>query len=667
MTDINPTPSWANVRQLETNEYATGGLNGNMNEQAKSLAGQNMYSRLYAGLPFDPVFTAQVGGFPIGGRAALENGDIVISTTQNNLNSPNSNMIGWITEESYNFRKRFKVVADPRDFGAKNNGTDDDAAGVREAVAYLQSLGGGILFMQSNIAWQLKTLHSNNTDAIVLDTSNILLDFGTQLTNINVATEMQAAFKLSDTYKNNISIIGGRIEGNQLAQYGLYSDPSAYNPYMNIQNFDVFGCSEAAASINPYMSTIINSKFSFSKKGLVLNNSGGVRENTSTTLIGVYSNSCTEKGFEFNNSFMYANMLSCGVDHCDGIAYDLEVKGANLSGIGAEHSGKLLRFKNFNDAVTITGVVGVNIGSLDSGNPADAAIEFSGNGQTTNQLTGVKLFNSAVNPRFRSKDLLLNITSGKYPRVNIPDGCITRDKTQVNIADGVTSIYEEPITFGVSRFTRSKNETITAANLKATLDIYNKNRLEFAHVIQISNGSEDLEKIIEKITGEGRYIIQGNGGDRTAVKLRGARLGMTIKNCTAEITLRNLTLENNTGYNDPSLAQLYVDNCRKVILDNVLFDATKHTIGTAVRAMNGSEVIISNGTVADTRHAAATVWQELTNAKITIAPMPAPPSTGQWQIGQRIKNSAIGTGNIIEWVRVRNAGNTADEWRPIII
>lgn len=100
MTDINPTPSWANVRQLETNEYATGGLNGNMNEQAKSLAGQNMYSRLYAGLPFDPVFTTQVGGFPIGGKVSLENGDIVRSTVANNTINPNTDMTGWTLELS---------------------------------------------------------------------------------------------------------------------------------------------------------------------------------------------------------------------------------------------------------------------------------------------------------------------------------------------------------------------------------------------------------------------------------------------------------------------------------------------------------------------------------------------------------------------------------------
>jgi len=117
MTDIVPVPNWGGVRQLETNEYATGGLNGNMNEQAKSLAGQNMYSRLYAGLPFDPVFTAQVGGFPIGGKAALENGDIVWSTVANNTNNPNTNMNGWINPKLEQEKKNNETVS-TADYGS---------------------------------------------------------------------------------------------------------------------------------------------------------------------------------------------------------------------------------------------------------------------------------------------------------------------------------------------------------------------------------------------------------------------------------------------------------------------------------------------------------------------------------------------------------------------
>lgn len=110
MTDIVPVPNWGGVRQLETNEYATGGLNGNMNEQAKSLAGQNMYARLYAGLPFDPVFTAQVGGFPIGGKVALGSGYIVRSTVANNTVDPNVDMTGWFRVDGlFSFTKMVNI------------------------------------------------------------------------------------------------------------------------------------------------------------------------------------------------------------------------------------------------------------------------------------------------------------------------------------------------------------------------------------------------------------------------------------------------------------------------------------------------------------------------------------------------------------------------------
>ena len=58
MTDINPTPSWAAVRQLEIGEFALGGANGNMNEQAKSLAARSEFLKQRAAYQYNTLAEA---------------------------------------------------------------------------------------------------------------------------------------------------------------------------------------------------------------------------------------------------------------------------------------------------------------------------------------------------------------------------------------------------------------------------------------------------------------------------------------------------------------------------------------------------------------------------------------------------------------------------------
>ena len=91
MTDILPPAGWPNVRQLETNEFATGGANGNMNEQAKSLAARSELLKQYAALPYK----SKTGGYALNERVQLATGDIVRSTIAGNVNNPNVNMTGW--------------------------------------------------------------------------------------------------------------------------------------------------------------------------------------------------------------------------------------------------------------------------------------------------------------------------------------------------------------------------------------------------------------------------------------------------------------------------------------------------------------------------------------------------------------------------------------------
>ena len=92
MTDILPPAGWPNVRQLETNEFATGGANGNMNEQAKSLAARSELLKQYAALPYE----SKTGGYALNERVQLATGDIVRSTIPSNVNNPNVDMTGWV-------------------------------------------------------------------------------------------------------------------------------------------------------------------------------------------------------------------------------------------------------------------------------------------------------------------------------------------------------------------------------------------------------------------------------------------------------------------------------------------------------------------------------------------------------------------------------------------
>ena len=92
MTDILPPAGWPNVRQLETNEFATGGANGNMNEQAKSLAARSELLKQYAALPYE----SKTSGYALNERVQLATGDIVRSTIASNVNNPNVDMTGWV-------------------------------------------------------------------------------------------------------------------------------------------------------------------------------------------------------------------------------------------------------------------------------------------------------------------------------------------------------------------------------------------------------------------------------------------------------------------------------------------------------------------------------------------------------------------------------------------
>lgn len=119
MTDILPPAGWPNVRQLETNEFATGGANGNMNEQAKSLAARSELLKKYAALPYE----SKTGGYALNERVQLATGDIVRSTIASNVNNPNENMTGWVkaNDASQIFNESGKTQQEVNDLQSAKN------------------------------------------------------------------------------------------------------------------------------------------------------------------------------------------------------------------------------------------------------------------------------------------------------------------------------------------------------------------------------------------------------------------------------------------------------------------------------------------------------------------------------------------------------------------
>ena len=162
MTNINPTPSWAAVRQLEIGEFATGGANGNMNEQAKSLAARSELLKQYAALPYE----SKTGGYALGATVKLDNGDIVKSTIDGNTNDPNVDMTGWV-----------KVNAASQIFdesGLSQQQINDKSPIFCDTVSELRSLkprnNGSVMFVKS---------HSNNDSGGLVytwDADSVALD-----------------------------------------------------------------------------------------------------------------------------------------------------------------------------------------------------------------------------------------------------------------------------------------------------------------------------------------------------------------------------------------------------------------------------------------------------------------------------------------------------------
>ena len=244
MTDILPIAGWPNVRQLETNEFATGGANGNMNEQAKSLAARSELLKKYAALPYE----SKTGGYALNERVQLATGDIVRSAIASNVNNPNVDMTGWVKENSTGqifdasglsqqeintARKTVNLVSDLKNLQAKNgdivatNGHTD--VGLGGGVYRFEALSSKV---DNNGAWIASTKSAGTR---VLISESFVEQWGVVSGNTDQSAKIQACIDFNFNNgiheygfeKSNAYYISSPIVFKQrpISWGGAYSDP----------------------------------------------------------------------------------------------------------------------------------------------------------------------------------------------------------------------------------------------------------------------------------------------------------------------------------------------------------------------------------------------------------------------------------------------------------
>lgn len=90
---------------------------------------------------------AKVGGYGLGATVKLDNGGIVKSNIPNNTVNPNVGMTGWVEPITEKIKQYNFPIISARDFGVKGDGSSGDQAKISEAYEYLNSIGGGTLYL----------------------------------------------------------------------------------------------------------------------------------------------------------------------------------------------------------------------------------------------------------------------------------------------------------------------------------------------------------------------------------------------------------------------------------------------------------------------------------------------------------------------------------------
>lgn len=557
----------------------------------------------------------------------LQGGWFEYNEGKSTINDGGMVLNGWV-------RISLETSIKPEWFGSPRNGVDDDADGIRKALAYLKSQGGGCLFFtKSPEKYQALTSDANNS-AFTVDSSDIALEFESDTTEIIARTTMGSICYLN-AFIYNFSMNKGRLNANNLCQFSLNTNPLYYTPLITINASSFRNAIHTCLSLRTYVGSLNKVNTYGGKTGISIKASvSGGTIITSLTLTSCYPMHFSEFGYDLSIA-CYCSFISCAADNSPtGIAYKLTGRGFAMIGCGTENTLQPIQLVSCR-GLSISGFYCQRVGSTDPLNPQPYLIELVTGQNIT--ISGLLIENNST----RYYDKKLAITSADYGSecVTVTDRSITR--SQVSFVTNF-EFNTRPIKILLDDATQ-KNKIVSIANMAEFREFIRTYLTEYAvnHTltVQLANGTYAFGEIqgeISALVGGGEVVIQGNSSDRSLVVLETDYNRLQIKNCKAKVRLKNLTISGSVGNN--SYERLIIDNSPFVVLDNVLINKNGMNVGVGVRAINNSIVYITNGTIANSSLFSIGIFIKDLTSKFVMDPAAAAPSTLNWSTGMIVEN-----------------------------
>lgn len=598
-------------------------------------------------------------GYSINDRVMLENGDIVKSTVANNTIDPNIDMSGWVNPSKDQKDLNDKLTSinqlriSPKWFGSPNNGVDDDAQGIRAAIAFIKLNGGGILDLESKTEWMLKTKHSIDDCHFVIDFQNFAFDGGTQTSKLKsyISVETQVLLKDGISF---LAFLNTDWNGNYLANYNVKTEDNKFAPYLYTLNSTFFVTNIAAMRVNTYVSNFTLTRWGFSGDGLQINPNGDTA--TSLSFNSSYAQNCSGSGFKTIGSVIYSVFNACASDHCD-ISYDLNYCNVVvLNGCGSEQTRKPLKITN-SASVIVNGICLLGCGSTDTLNPIDALIDVT---DSRLILDGYRNLTMEGRATYYTKE-------AKTLGWGFIDARRSQSLSRRNVSKGIHVDYESTIWCFDDETHADQTFNVAPSDLAAFITDNLRDRIiNHKLTIQLSGGTESSSsagKALRNMKGYGSVVIQGSSSDRTAVTLLGAHYRLQAVNNTCNIVLKNLKIQNGDS-SDREFHQLRTVDSRDIILDNVEIAATG-MVGAAIYASGNTKIKLINTSeptqTASGNYTATGVFVAENGAEIIHEARAAMPTTGYF--GRSIFIPAKqNASEILGWY-CDGSGSTVSGWK----